>query len=193
MGLNTRTYFYGTNIKTTFTVIANAPTCTSFNYSDWSACQSDGTQANCTSSVPSTCSGGIAVLSNHAAIAAHLLLQTARPLTCNNNYGTWNSINCTCSCHPDFSWSDQDRLPVTSKTATCNVFTYSDWSAGSSSGTQTRTVTSSSPSGCTVVALSQPSHVLMSLQLVIKIQQSQLVLLLIIPIGQPVHPADDRR
>jgi len=38
--------------------------------------------------------------------------------------------------------------PVTPQSTTCTSFTYSDWSACSASGTQTRTVTSSLPAGC---------------------------------------------
>jgi hypothetical protein len=44
-----------------------------------------------------------------------------------------------------FSISNADVSNVT----TCTSFTYSDWSACSSSGQQTRTITSSGPTGCT--------------------------------------------
>jgi len=90
-------------------VTPQSTTCTSFTYSDWSACSASGTQTRTvTSSLPAGCVGGNSILSQA----------------------------CTYT------------QPSTG--STCTSVGISNWSACSASGTQTRTVTSSSPVGCTI-------------------------------------------
>ena len=84
-------------------------TCTSFTYSDWGVCQSNGGQARTVlSSSPSDCADG----------------------------------------GPDESPVLTQRCNYVPPTDSCTSFTYSAWGT-CTNGTQTRTVTSSSPSGCT--------------------------------------------
>ncbi len=130
-------------------------TCTSFTYSDWGACQPDGTQTRTViSSSPAGCTGGTPVLSQTCTYVPP-------PSTCTSfTYSDWGA------CQPD---GTQTRTVVSSSptgctggspvltqsctyvppSQTCTSFTYSDWGACQPDGTQTRMVVSSSPAGCT--------------------------------------------
>ncbi|HSB21388.1 MAG TPA: hypothetical protein VLD85_15370 [Anaeromyxobacteraceae bacterium] len=128
-------------------------TCTAFTYSEWSACQADGTQTRTVlTSSPAGCTGGSPVLTQ----ACTYVPPPAG--TCTSfTYSAWGA------CQPD---GTQTRTVLTSSPAGCTggspmltqactyvppacTYTYSAWSACSMSGTQTRTVLSASPAGCT--------------------------------------------
>jgi hypothetical protein len=134
-------------------------TCTSFTYSAWGACQSNGTQTRTvTASSPSGCTGGMPMTSQSC---TYVPPPPPPPATCTSfTYSTWGA------CQPS---NTQTRTvlvstpsgctggsPVTSQACTyvppvttCSSFTYSAWGACQPSNTQTRTVTASAPSGCT--------------------------------------------
>ena len=130
-------------------------TCTSFTYSAWGACQSDGTQARTVASAsPSGCTGG-------APVTTQACTYVPPVSTCTGfTYSTWGA------CQPDGTQSRavissspsgcSGGAPVTTQpctyvppVTTCSSFTYSAWGTCQSNDTQTRTVTSTSPSGCT--------------------------------------------
>ncbi len=129
------------------------PTACAYTYSDWSACQPDGTQTRTViSSGPEGCTGTPALTQS--------CTYGQPPVTCSSfTYSDWDA------CQPD---GTQTRTVLTSSPeactggspvlsqpctysppATCTSFTYSDWNACQSDGTQTRTVLTSSPEGCT--------------------------------------------
>jgi hypothetical protein len=130
-------------------------TCTSFTYSPWAACQSNGTQTRTVlSSSPTGCTGGSPVLSQSCTYTPPVTNCTAF------TYSTWGA------CQPDGTQSRTiisssptgctGGSPVLSQSCTytppvttCSSFTYSAWGACQTNGTQTRTVLTSSPSGCT--------------------------------------------
>jgi hypothetical protein len=135
--------------------------CTSFTYSVWGTCQSDGTQIRtAATSSPAGCTGGTPVLSQSCTYVP------PAPSPCTYNYSNWGA------CQPN---STQTRT-VTSSPAgctgtpaalsqsctyvppvtTCTSFTYNAWGT-CTNGTQTRTVATSTPAGCTggTPALSQ--------------------------------------
>jgi len=62
--------------------------------------------------------------------------------------GTYH-VQATSTASPANSTTATVSVTSSTSSVTCTSFTYSAWSACSSSGTQTRTVTSSSPAGCT--------------------------------------------
>jgi hypothetical protein len=130
------------------------PTACTYTYSDWSACQPDGTQTRTViSSSPDGCTGTL--------VLTQSCTYGQPPVTCSSfTYSDWGA------CQPD---GTQTRTvltsspegctggsPVLSQACTytppaveCTSFTYSDWSACQPDGTQTRTVLTSSPDGCT--------------------------------------------
>ncbi|WP_242343506.1 cytochrome c [Anaeromyxobacter terrae] len=130
-----------------------------YTYSEWGACQSDGTQTRTVvSASPSSCTG--------TPILSQPCTSTPPPppppvTTCTSfTYSGWGA------CQPD---STQTRTvlssspagctggaPVTSQACvytppvtTCTSFTYSGWGACQPDSTQSRTVLSSLPAGCT--------------------------------------------
>src|SRR3989344_4680299 len=121
--------------------------CTSFTYSDWSACQSNSTKTRiATNSSPNGCSGGDPVLTQSCSYI---------PACAVNDYscGDWSSCsvsgNQTRTCNKTSGCDGGVQMPTTSQSCTyipptCTSWTYSDWSSCSSGGNQTRSVTSSS-------------------------------------------------
>jgi mono/diheme cytochrome c family protein len=148
-------------------------TCTAFTYSTWGACQANGTQTRTIlSSSPSGCTGGSPVLSQActppAPDGAALYTQTCAgchgALASSNLKGKGITLTSIKSAGMTQGLTDAQLQAIVTAVngatppppAAC-TYTYSAWAACQSSGTQTRTVVSSSPSGCTgTPALSQP-------------------------------------
>jgi hypothetical protein len=130
------------------------PQTCAFDYSEWSACQPDGSQTRTViASSPDGCTGD-PITSRSCSYVPPVSACTSF------NYSAWGA------CQPDGTQSRTvtessptgctGGSPVTSQSCTyvppvttCTSFTYSAWGACQSNGTQTRTVISSSPSGCT--------------------------------------------
>jgi hypothetical protein len=126
-------------------------TCNSFNYSNWSPCQPDGTESRTvTDSLPSGCFGGNPTLEQ--------VCDYPTTTACTSiNYSDWSL------CQPD---GTQSRTVVSKTPAdcteedailtqnclytvpTCTEIVYSDWGACQPGGNQTRTVVSRTPGGC---------------------------------------------
>ena len=101
--------------------------CNSFTYSPWSACGNGQQTRTILSSSPSGCTGG-----------------SPSTLTQNCLGGNGNSCQSNSQCSSELSC----REGICQTTPFCTSFTYSPWSA-CGNGQQTRTILSSSPSGCT--------------------------------------------
>lgn len=135
-------------VSCTYTV----PTCTSFTYSDWSACSSYGIQTRTVAiSSPSGCTGGnpITTQSCTPTCTDSNWTYSLSPSTCPSTSvqtKTWTKVG---TCSGGVSHLASEVVSCTYVAPTCTSFTYSDWSACSSSGTQTRSIIYSYPSGCT--------------------------------------------
>ena len=126
-------------------------TCTSFTYSSWSTCASNGTQTRTVlTSAPAGCTGGSPVLTQTCTYTA--------PACTTLVYSTWGA------CQPNNTQTrtvtsalpagcDQSAAVLTQACTytapTCTSFTYSAWGSCGLNGQQTRTVATSSPTGCT--------------------------------------------
>jgi len=175
---NARNYYYGNGISAAvvFSVIAgsndtletgDAPNtndnganpaldCTSIVYSAWSSCQNGSQSRTIGSSFPAGCSATNAVLTQACTVSSACTYFT---------YSDWSACSSTgqqtrtiLSKYPSGCTGGQyeslSRTCNTAGTSTSTVslactFTYSDWSACSSTGYQTRTITSKYPLGCT--------------------------------------------
>ena len=108
-----------------------------YNTNSWTwAClgSNGGTiSGNCTAPIACTESNWTSVLS--PSVCPSSGLQTK----------TWTKVG---TCSGGISYSTSETVSCNYQAPTCTNFTYSSWSACSSSGTQTRTVTTSSPSAC---------------------------------------------
>ncbi|MEA3444583.1 MAG: trypsin-like peptidase domain-containing protein, partial [Bacteroidota bacterium] len=123
--------------------------CTSFTYSDWTVCQSDGIQTRTIlNSYPNDCSGGTPVLN-----------QSCTPFCTNGDYSCddWSECsvdgNQTRICSKISNCEGGIEMPAISQSCvyippTCTSWTYSDWPNCQPNGTQTRTVINSSPNNC---------------------------------------------
>ncbi len=148
---NTTTTANGTTTNTTDTTNAVIPACTSFSYSDWSACQTDGTKTRTiTSTVPPACTVADPVLKESCNLCtARTYLDQMDQDNCLNSKGSWNTSTCVCTCPTGYHFEGTGCLYTTvTVPATCTSFVYSNWSACSNKK-QTRIVVSSFPSGCT--------------------------------------------
>lgn len=128
------------------------PTCTSWTYSGWSACQSNGIQnRTIISSSPNGCSGGNPILTQSCTYVAPTCISWV--------YSGWSSCSSsgqqTRSIISSSPSSCAGGNPALTQSCTytppiipCTFFEYSNWSACPSSGTKTRSVISSSPSSC---------------------------------------------
>ena len=134
-----------------------ANTCTSFTYSDWASCSQSGIKTRTvTSYYPSGCTGGNPTTSQTCtyvppttACTSSNWTYTLSPLTCPSSgiqTKTWTKIG---TCTGGVTHSATETIPCAYQANTCTSFSYSDWTACTSSGTKTRTVSSSYPSGCT--------------------------------------------
>jgi len=137
----------------TVTVGTPVVTCTSFQYTSWSACQSNNTQSRqITSSLPTGCIGGSPTLSQSC-------IYVPTCVTSQSTYSDWSA------CQPDGTQTKTKVTPMptgctggeevlTQKCAyvvptnPCASFEYSDWSACQSDSTQSRQVTASLPTAC---------------------------------------------
>ena len=154
------------------------PTCTSWTYSNWTTCSSAGQQTRAVvTSLPSGCIGGTPILSQlciYTSPTGGGGGGGTAPLTCTSwTYSGWGTCSsagqqtrtivtslpsgCT-SGNPVLSQSCTYTPPTgggggggggTTAPVTCTSWTYSDWTTCSSSGQQTRTVSTFLPSGCT--------------------------------------------
>lgn len=137
--------------------LVGAPACTDYNYSDWEGtCQSNGTQTRTvTSGIPSGCSGGAMPVTTQSC--------TYTPPTCTsftesgfgtcqpNGTQTQTVTGVPAGCTGGSNVPDSSRACTymeSTNNDTCTSFEYSGW-AKCRDGKQTRSITSSSPSGCT--------------------------------------------
>ncbi|MDD3102061.1 MAG: NosD domain-containing protein [Patescibacteria group bacterium] len=138
--------FDGTDAFSSAPIVA----CTSFVYSDWSTCQSNGIQTRTViSSSPSSCTGGNPVLTQSC---------TYTSPTCTSwTYSDWS----TCSTDgqqrrtvvSSFPLDCIGGNPILTQSciyipSTCISWIYSDWSVCQSNNMQNRSIIYSSPSGC---------------------------------------------
>jgi hypothetical protein len=111
-------------------------TCTSFTYTNWSACQSNNTQTRTvTSSSPAGCAGGSPVLSQSCTYTppATSAPSTSAPATSAPSSGGGGGGSSLAAVTP----------------VVCTSFTYANWSVCHTNNTQTRAVMAQSPVGCT--------------------------------------------
>jgi hypothetical protein len=142
---------------------AGGTTCTAFTYSAWGACQADGTQARTvTSSSPAGCTGGVAVLSQSCTPSGSpptldgAALYAAKCAGCHNPLATSTRLGRTAAqitaMHGSMVTAAEAEAIASALAvappAACTSFTYSAWGACQSSGTQSRTVATSTPYGC---------------------------------------------
>lgn len=141
-------FFVATFLIFGFKILSvKADDCTSWTYSDWSACSVDGIQTRTIiTSLPDGCSGGSPVLNQTC---------TPPPQTCTSwAYSDWSS----CSADGQqirtitsfFPYGCIGGEPVLSQgcTPVCTTWVYSDWGSCSTQGMQTRNIISSSPDNC---------------------------------------------
>ncbi len=137
------------NTTNTASTINVASSCTSFTYSDWSSCQTDGTQTRTVvSSLPNGCTGGSPTLKQSCSLCTNrTYLDQMNQDNCLSSQGSWNTNNCVCTCPTGYHFQGTGCLYTTPAAATCNSFVYSNWGT-CTSGQQTRTIVSSTPTGC---------------------------------------------
>lgn len=129
------------------------PTCTSWTYSDWGTCLNSQQTRTITSSQPTNCAGGNSILSQSCnsipLCTENNWTSTLTPTNCLNNgqqTKKWTKVG---ECQGGISRPSEETVSCDYQVPTCTNFTYSDWGACSSSGVQSRTMLSASPSGCT--------------------------------------------
>ncbi len=142
------------NSATGLRAVVGAPLCTSYTYSDWETCQSNGTQTRTATGVPAGCSGGVDPEETTRTC-------TYVPPTCTsftesgfgacqpNGTQTQTVTGVPAGCtggNPPASSQSCTYIPPADNT--CTSFTYSDWGK-CTKGKQTRSILTSSPSGCT--------------------------------------------
>jgi len=133
-------------------VLANttttAQTC-NFTYSDWSACQTNGTKTRSVlTTSPAGCTVGTPILSDSC---TYFSCDSTRPTlndmnmnNCIDSGGSWISTSCACTCPSGYKFSGTGCLYV--PPVSC-AFTYSDWTE-CKDGKQSRTILNKSPEGC---------------------------------------------
>ncbi|TAN40055.1 MAG: hypothetical protein EPN25_09110 [Nitrospirae bacterium] len=130
--------------------------CTSFMYSAWSACQSNNTQSRTvTSSLPAGCTGGTPVLTQACTFVPPVTACTSFTFSawgaCQPNNTQSRTVASSspagCTGSPAASQLTQACTFIPPVNA-CTSFTFSSWSACQSNNTQSRTVVSSLPAGC---------------------------------------------
>jgi hypothetical protein len=134
------------------------PACTSFTYSDWSDCKTDGTKTRTVlSSYPTGCTGGTPSLNESC---TYVPPTTTIPACTSFTYSDWSDCKTdgtktrtVLSSYPTGctggTFSLSESCSSTNIPSVCTYFTYSSWSSCQSDGTKTRTVLSSYPTGCT--------------------------------------------
>lgn len=129
--------------STTFCVNGTKDCCTGYNYSAWGVC-SGGTQTRAiTSTISASCSDGV----------APVLSQSCVECT-SYNYSPWSACSGGIQTRTIISTNPASCVPgvspVLSQSCPCTSFTYTSYSLCSDmTRTRTRSVISSSPSGCT--------------------------------------------
>jgi hypothetical protein len=146
-----RLYNSGNGLNNLETSVINStnitiPTCTSFTYSNWSACTNGQQTRTVLTSSPSGCTGGIKeALSQNCTAPRCTYFRYSDWSVCNNGQQTRTVL----ASSPEGCVIDGQVLSqICGITPNCTSFTYSNWSA-CTNGQQTRTVLTSSPSGCT--------------------------------------------
>jgi hypothetical protein len=127
--------------------------CTSFTYSDWSTCSQTRTQTRTVlTSLPAGCSNGVPKLSEACKYSPSCIednwTYSLSPIKCpasGQQTKTWTQIG---SCSGGTTHLKKETVICNPQAPICTSFTYSDWSTCSQTGTQTRTVSTSLPSGC---------------------------------------------
>ncbi len=129
----------------------NAPACT-YTYSSWSECTSSGTQTRTVlTSSPANCQGtpALSQACNYIPPCTEADWQYAiTPAECPataKQTRTWTLIG---ACTAGIQKPASEEISCIYNIPACTSFTYSDWSSCSSSEVQTRTIATSSPSGC---------------------------------------------
>ena len=131
------------------TYVPPTPSACTYNYSGWGACQSNNTQTRTATSSPAGCTG--------TPVCHRLapMCRRSRPAP-RSTYSAWGAASLTTRrpgpwLHrsPAAAPDDRRASPVTGLHSTCTSFTYSAWGTCQSNSTQTRTVSTSSPTGCT--------------------------------------------
>lgn len=129
------------------------PACTSWTYSTWGSCVDSQQNRTITSSQPASCVGGNSILSQ-SCNATPLCTEnnwtsTLAPTDCPNNGQQTKRWTKTGQCQGGVSRSAEETISCNYQASTCTSFVYSDWGICNTSGVQSRTTLSTSPSGCT--------------------------------------------
>ncbi|MDD5147996.1 MAG: hypothetical protein PHH08_00855 [Candidatus ainarchaeum sp.] len=153
------------------TISQTAQACTSFNYSDWSACTNGIQTRTILSSSPAGCTNGNPTLAQTCTTTGTCTTKingtTIRTTTATGTTNCYNQIsygsnNCAYykQNYPNSFITGTNTLEMyynntrintetcTQNPPTCTGFTYSAWNA-CSNGTQTRNILSQTPTGCT--------------------------------------------
>jgi mono/diheme cytochrome c family protein len=142
------------------TYVPPTNTCTSFTYSAWGTC-TNGTQTRTvTSASPTGCTGGSPVLSQSCTAPLDgAALYEAKCARCHQALASSDVLGAsaaTITAQHATKYSTEaetaaiaEALGSAPPANTCTSFTYSAWGTCQADGTQSRTVTSSSPAGCT--------------------------------------------
>lgn len=140
-GLMQGTWFSPVQIVIESSII-KSPTCTSWTYSDWSICTSNGNQErNVISSFPSNCIKG-----SGSPITRQNCSYKSPDQRCKDSYGV-NSIASigggSCGCSTGYVWNDARNSCITPATTklncTADTWACGNWGSCSSSGMQSRT------------------------------------------------------
>ena len=129
-----------------------APVCTSWTYSNWGACTNGQQTRTIASSQPINCAGGNPIL-NQSCNSTPLCTEnnwasTLTPTNCPNNNQQTKKWTKTGQCQGGISHPTEESVSCNYQTPTCTNFLYSNWGECDSSGVQSRTILSSSPSSC---------------------------------------------
>lgn len=130
-----------------------APICSSFSYSSWSVCSSNGLRTRTVlSSLPAGCQGGNMILSEQCLYTPECTESnwqySLNPAECpasEKQTRTWNRIG---NCAGGIQKPATEQIDCIYTAPVCFQFTYSGWGACMASNTQTRTVLSAFPPAC---------------------------------------------
>ena len=131
----------------------NTIICTNFTYGSWNDCTSSGTQSrNISSSLPNNCQNGIPILSqscNYIPLCTENDWSSSiSPITCPSSEQQTKAWTKTGTCSGGVSHSPSEAITCDYSLPTCTSFTYTNWGVCTQSGTQARSVLTSSPLGC---------------------------------------------
>ena len=144
------------NSVTNATISVYTATCTDFNYTQWGACQNKTQTRVVVSGIPEGCGGGTPELSQVCDSKDEvpcISFTYSDWSACQSNgtqsrtVTTYNPSGCSGGETPILTQSCE-YAPSIISSSSCISFTYSDWSACQSNGTQSRTVSEYNPSNC---------------------------------------------